>query len=123
MQIVSIILQSILALIFLMAASGKLAGSKAQIEAFNHLRLPQWFRIVTGLTQLIGVAAVVIGFWEPSWAAAGALWLAIISLGGILSHVRVKDTFKQAFMIVLLFVLSLVLFMIQNKELASFPGF
>jgi putative oxidoreductase len=122
-NIVSIILQILLALMFLMAGIGKFSGSKMHVENFDHWKLPQWFRIVTGLVELLGAVALIIGFWEPSWIAAGALWIGIISLGGILTHVRVKDTFKQTFMIILIFIISAALFIIEIDELANFPGF
>ncbi|MDF2662706.1 MAG: hypothetical protein K0Q94_5497 [Paenibacillus sp.] len=123
MQVVSIIIQIVLALLFLMAGAGKAAGSNMHVENFKQWRLPQWFRVVTGLVELIGAAALVIGIWEPSWAAAGALWLGITSIGGIWVHIRARDTFKQSFMIVLLFILCAVVFFIQLDELANFPGF
>lgn len=123
MQALSIFLQILLALMFLMAGSGKLAGSKMHVEMFKQWGLPQWFRSVTGLVELIGVAAMIIGIWEPSWAAAGALWLGITSFVGILVHVRAKDTFKQTFMILLLFMISAVLFFIRYEQFANFPGF
>jgi len=123
MAIVSIILQSLLALMFLMAGFGKVTGSKMHVEGFKHWGLPQWFRVVTGLIELAGAAALIVGYWEPSWIALGALILGITGIGGILTHVRVKDTFQQTFMILLLAVMSIALFAIHYSDLAQFPGF
>ncbi|MDQ8738118.1 DoxX family protein [Paenibacillus sp. LHD-38] len=123
MNILSIVLQSILALMFLMAGIGKISGAKMHVEGFNKWRLPQWFRVVTGIVEFVGAAAMVIGFWEPSWAAAGALLLGVTSIGGIMTHVRVKDSFKDTFMIVLLGVLSFAVFFIHISKLSEFPGF
>lgn len=39
MSIVSIILQSLLILVFLMAGGSKITGAKMQVEAFKHLGL------------------------------------------------------------------------------------
>jgi putative oxidoreductase len=122
-DVVSLILQILLVLMFLMAGIGKFAGSKMHIENFDKWRLPQWFRTVTGIVEILGAVALIIGFWEPSWVAVGALWLGIISLGGILTHVRIKDTFKDTFMIIILFIISAALFIIEIDELANFPGF
>lgn len=41
MTIFSVILQSVLALMFLMAGLGKIAGSKMHVEGFKHWGLPQ----------------------------------------------------------------------------------
>ncbi|WP_306439342.1 DoxX family protein [Paenibacillus sp. tmac-D7] len=87
------------------------------------MALPQWFLVVTGIVEFVGAAALIIGFWESSWAAAGALWLGVTAIGGILVHVRVKDSFKQTFPIVLLGLLSLIVFFIRSSELSDFPGF
>ncbi|KIL36500.1 hypothetical protein SD71_07380 [Cohnella kolymensis] len=101
------------ALAFLMAGSGKIAGSKMHVDGFTHWRLPQWFRVVTGLVEAVGAVALIIGFWEPSWIAAGSLLLTIVGVGGVLTHIRVKDPFKQLFPILLLSILSLILFLLS----------
>jgi putative oxidoreductase len=123
MDILIIVLQSLLALMFLMAGFGKISGSKMHIEGFNHWRLPQWFRVVTGFVELVGAAALIIGYWEPSWVAAGALLLGVTAIGGILTHIRVKDSFKQSFMIVLIGIISFIVFFIQLSDFSDFPGF
>jgi len=123
MTILSIVLQSLLALMFLMAGFGKVSGSKMHVEGFKHWGYPQWFRIVTGIIELAGAAALIVGYWESSWVAVGALILGITGIGGIITHLRVKDSFKDTFMILLLTVIGIVLFAINASELSEFPGF
>ncbi|WP_042169254.1 DoxX family protein [Paenibacillus gorillae] len=123
MEIVAIVLQSLLAFAFLFSGISKVAGVKMQVESFNHLRLPQWFRVITGLVQLVSVAALIIGYWEPSWTAAGALLLSLVAIGGFLAHVRAGDPFKNDVPIVVLGVIAIVLFLLRLSELSSFPGF
>jgi putative oxidoreductase len=123
MDILATVLQSLLVLAFLMAGFGKLMGSKMHVEGFKHWRLPQWFRIVTGLVEVVGAAALIIGYWEPSWTAAGALLLGVTAIGGILTHIRVKDSIKDTFPILLLGILSFILFFIRLSDLSDFPGF
>jgi len=122
-EILALILQGLLGLTFLMAGVSKISGSKMQVESFKQLRLPQWFRVVTGIVQLAATIALIIGFWEPSWAAAGALLLGFVAIGGILAHVRVKDSLKQTLPILILGVLSFILFFIRLSDLSDFPGF
>lgn len=97
MNIVSIVLQSLLILAFVMAGSGKVAGSKMHVDNFKKWRLPQWFRVVTGLVEIVAAAVLVVGYWEPSWAAAGALILGVTAIGGILVHIREKIRSKRRF--------------------------
>jgi putative oxidoreductase len=123
MEIVAIILQSLLGLMFLMAGIGKISGTKMHVDHFNHWGLPQWFRVVTGLVELLGAAALIVGIWEASWAAAGSLLLGVTMIGAILVHVRMKDSMKESAASIVLFVLSVVIFFLQSGELAQFPGF
>ncbi|MDB5055833.1 MAG: hypothetical protein JWM44_3883 [Bacilli bacterium] len=123
MDILVIVLQSLLALAFLMAGMGKITGSEMHVEGFKKWRLPQWFRVVTGLVELVGAAALIIGFWQQSWTAAGALLLGFTAIGGLLTHIRVKDSFKDTFPIVLLGILSFIVFFIRLSDLSDFPGF
>jgi uncharacterized membrane protein YphA (DoxX/SURF4 family) len=123
MVVLSIILQSLLALMFLIAGFGKIAGFKMHVENFKHWRLPQWFRIVTGIVELAGVAALIVGYWDSSWVALGSLILGITGIGGIITHLRAKDSFNQTTMILLLAIISIVLFIIHASNLADFPGF
>ncbi len=106
MEIGTFIIQGILVVMFVMAGMGKVAGSKMQIEGFDHFRLPQWFRVVTGIVELIGAALLVVGFWLTGWAIAGALLLGLTGIGGIMTHVRAKDSFKATFPIIVLCILS-----------------
>jgi putative oxidoreductase len=108
MEILTYVLQGILALMFLMAGFGKVTGSKMHVEAFTHWKLPQWFRVVTGLVELAGAVLLIVGYWVPSSAKAGALLLAVTGIGGILTHIRVKDSFKDTAMILFLAILSFV---------------
>lgn len=123
MTVFSIVLQSLLVLMFLMAGLGKISGSKMHVEGFKHWRLPQWFRVVTGIVELFGAVTLIIGYWDASWVALGALILGITAVGGTITHIRVKDSFKQTFMILLLAIIGIVLFAINASDLADFPGF
>jgi putative oxidoreductase len=110
MVILTFILQGILALMFLMAGFGKVTGSKMHVEAFTHWRLPQWFRVVTGLVELAGAVLLIVGYWNSTSAMAGSLLLGITGVGGIITHIRVKDSFKDTAMILFLAILSFVVF-------------
>jgi putative oxidoreductase len=103
------VLQGILAGMFLMAAVGKLTGSSLHRGVFDHLRLPQWFRVVTGLVELSGAVLLVLGYWNETYIGPGSLILGVTAIGGMLAHIRVKDGFKDTFMIVLLGILSFIL--------------
>jgi putative oxidoreductase len=117
MSTLSIVLQSLLSLIFLMAGGSKLGGVKQQVESFDHLGLPQWFRTVTGLVQYIGVAGLIAGFWYPGLAAWAGIWLGFTMLMAVLAHVKAKDPIGKALPALVLGVLAIVVVIINAGEL------
>lgn len=122
MNIAAIVLQVLLGLAFLMSGFGKVSGQKMHVDNFVRYRHPQWLRVVTGLLQLVSVICIVIGFWTTSWAAVGGLLLTVIMLGAILTHIRIKDTMKNTFPAILLFILPLALLLLRWSELSQFPN-
>ncbi|MFC5403467.1 DoxX family protein [Cohnella soli] len=122
MDIVSYILQGLLGLAFLGAGFSKVTGAEAMVAGFRKWGLPQWFRVFTGLVEIVGAAGLVVGYWEPSWAALASLGLGVTMVVAVLVHVRAKDDMKATMPSILLAILSFVLFAIQAGELANFPG-
>ena len=123
MHVVSIVLQTLLTFMFLMASFGKLTGSKTSIEEFKTLRLPQWFRVVTGVVEFVSAAALIIGYWDACWVAVGALLIAIFAICGALAMVRVKEPFKNMIIIIVIAALAIILFLINVSEIPNSPGF
>jgi putative oxidoreductase len=122
LNIVAIVLEVLLGLMFLMAGIMKIGGAKMHVENFKKWGMPQWFRVVTGLVELVGAVAMIIGIWEPSWAAWAGLWLGFTMLVGVGVHIRIKDPAKQSIAAVVLLILSAVVVIIHSPELANFPG-
>ena len=109
MAIVYTVLQSLLILLFLLVGGSKLAGTKQQVEAFQHLGLPQWFRVVTGIVQWIGAAGLIAGYWYPGLVAWAGLWLAVTMLLGFLAHLRAYDPIGKAMPALVLAIVAAVL--------------
>lgn len=95
MEIAAMVLKGMLAFIFIAAGAGKVLGLKMHRENFAHWRLPQWFRVATGIVELAGAVLLIIGFWQFDFTAVGALLLGMTCIGGVLTHLRVKDGFKE----------------------------
>lgn len=112
MTILAWVLQGLLALMMLMAGMGKTFGSKMHIEAFKHWQLPQWFRVVTGIVELGAAILLIIGFWNTTAAIVGAVILVAVGIGGVITHVRVKDPMKATATILVIGVLALILLLI-----------
>jgi putative oxidoreductase len=76
------IVQALLALAFLGAASGKLLGKAEMIGLFETIGIGQWFRYLTGLLEAAGAVLIVI----PRTKAFGATLLGAVMAGAVLTH-------------------------------------
>ena len=81
-------LQGIVAAAFLTAGSAKLAGVPYMVELFNQIGAGQWFRIVTGVVEVIGALALVF----PGLASIGALWLGGTMVFAVATHLFILHT-------------------------------
>lgn len=96
MKILFIVLESFLLFTMTFGGGSKLVAPKNFIEMFDSLKLPQWFRVVTGLVQLAGAVGLAIGYWHPVVAAWAGIWLGITMLVACLAHFRVKHPIGSA---------------------------
>ncbi|WP_241957833.1 DoxX family protein [Staphylococcus equorum] len=112
MVILQYIIQILLIAIFLMASTGKLKGSDMHKASFKKWGMPQSFRILTGTVELLAAILLIVGFWSQSSLIIGALLLVAVGIGGVLTHIKAKDTFKDTSMILILGILAIVLFAI-----------
>lgn len=117
MNVLSVVLQCFLIIAFLFSGLGKIGGMAMQVEVFRHLHLPQWFRVVTGIVQLAGVAGLIIGFWNKEILLIAGLWIAGTMFGAVLFHIRAKDQFKAIFAPLLLTFFSLLLALLNVSAL------
>jgi putative oxidoreductase len=78
-------LSGLVALAFIAAGGGKLAGTAVMIGLFDKVGLGQWFRYLTGLLEVAGG----IGLLIPRYAFYAAVLLALVMVGAVIAHVTV----------------------------------
>lgn len=76
-------LSILLSLVFLASGGAKLAGLEFEIVAFERWGYPLWFMYFTGLVEVVGGGALLLGRFS---ALAGA-GLALMMLGAVATHV------------------------------------
>lgn len=103
------VLQGILAAVFLIAGAGKVSGAKMHKDNFKKWRLPQRFRVVTGSIELLAAVLLILGFWLADLVLIGALMIVAIGIGGVMTHMRVKDSSEKVMPIGVLGLLGLIL--------------
>lgn len=80
-------LRILAAVVFLAAGVAKLVGVPEMVQAFEQIGVGQWFRIVTGIVELVGGIAILI----PATAALGGLLLSATMIGALLAHLFVIE--------------------------------
>jgi len=81
-------LQGIIAAAFLAAGAAKLAGVPFMVDLFAQIGIGQWFRVVTGVVEVVGAVALLF----PGLASIGALWLGSTMVGAVATHLFVLHT-------------------------------
>lgn len=96
MSITTALLSCALAAFMTFAGLPKLTGSPKTELMAGHLRVPAGLLRLVGLAEVAGAAGLLLGLAAagPGLAAAGGL--TVLMLGGVASHLRVKDTFTAA---------------------------
>lgn len=106
-MVLSIVLQVILALGFIYFGYLKFT-SEDMVKGFEHFGYTDSFRIFTGIVEIVGALLLIIGIWIKPVAFIGALLLAITMIGAILTHIKIKDEFKNMIMPIILFILNVI---------------
>lgn len=75
-------LQILLAIFYVVAASGKLIGGPQAIERFRNWGFPDGFYLIIGVLELLGA----IGLLIPRVAGYAACGLIVIMIGASLTH-------------------------------------
>jgi hypothetical protein len=106
MSILTVIVTALAGLLFLAASVSKLSGASSSEEMRTHLGVPAGLWKLIGGLELAGVAGLVAGTAVEAIAVAASGGLALLSLGALASHGRVRDPLTAVLPAVLGLVLS-----------------
>ncbi|WP_139995263.1 DoxX family protein [Paenibacillus paridis] len=122
MHILTIVLQSWLLFSMAFFGGSKIAGAKHQVELFDSIKLPQWFRVITGYVQIVACIGLIIGYWYPEVAAWSGIGIGIMMLLAILSHLRVNHSFGKVFPAILNLLIAIAVVFLYADELSNLFG-
>ena len=111
------VLQGLLAAAFLAAGGAKLFGAAMMVQIFDQIGMGQWFRVVTGLVEVIGAVALVV----PGFAALGAAWLGATMFFAVLTHLFVLHS--SAMPALVLLTLNVLVAWLRRDQLAAVLAF
>lgn len=65
-------------------------------EEFQVYGLPVWFMGVVGFLKIVFAMLLILGVWLPSVTKPAAIGMAILMLGAVAMHIKVKDALKKS---------------------------
>jgi hypothetical protein len=78
-------------------------------EEFLAYGLPGWSVRVIGFLKLFFSACLIVGIWFPALTMPAAVGIAILMLGAVAMHMKVKDPFKKSLPAMTMLILSLII--------------
>jgi uncharacterized membrane protein YphA (DoxX/SURF4 family) len=116
MQLIDSIIQIIIALgIFnvWLLRYGKSTGwrggnAKNMKEEFTVYGLPNWMVGLIGFLKVLFAVLLIVGIWYPLVVRPAALGIAVLMLGAIIMHIKVKDPLKKSVPAFTMLVLCLI---------------
>ena len=82
--------------------------AKNMKEEFAVYGLPMWFMYTVACLKVLLAASLILGVWLPIFTQPAAIGMAVLMLGAVLMHVKVKDPIKKALPALNLLILCLV---------------
>ena len=80
-------------------------------EEFAVYGLSENFMFLIGALKVISALVIFISIWNPSLLLYGAGTMAILMIGAIIMHVKVKDSLQKSLPAALMLLMSVVLIM------------
>jgi uncharacterized membrane protein YphA (DoxX/SURF4 family) len=77
-------------------------------EEFQVYGLPGWSMQVVGFLKLLFAVCLIVGIWLQPLTRPAAVGLAILMLGAVAMHIKVKDPLKKSLPALTMLVLSVI---------------
>ncbi len=77
-------------------------------EEFAVYGLPTWFMYAVGTLKVVLAALLIAGTWIPGVVQPAAIGMAVLMVGAVSMHIKVKDTVKKILPSLTVLVLSLL---------------
>jgi hypothetical protein len=76
-------------------------------EEFTVYGLGEWFMVTIGFFKILLATLLIVGIWVPQVTRPAALGMAILMVGAVAMHFKVRDPFKKSIPALTVFVLAL----------------
>ena len=78
-------------------------------EEFAAYGLPEWFRYVIGTLKVGSALCLIAGLWLPFLVFPSALLIAILMLGALAMHLKIRDPLKKSVPALVMLALTIVI--------------
>jgi uncharacterized membrane protein YphA (DoxX/SURF4 family) len=82
--------------------------AKTIVEEFAIYGLPEWLVWVVGFLKILLAVLLIVGVWYPELTRPASLGLAVLMLGAVAMHLKVKDPLKKSLPALTLLILCLL---------------
>lgn len=83
------------------------SGAANMKEEFRAYGLPVWFMYAIGTAKMVIAALLIIGIWIPAVAVPAAAVLAVLMVGAVSMHVKVRDALIRTVPALVMFVMAI----------------
>ena len=83
-------------------------AAKSMKEEFAVYGLPGWFMALVGVLKVLFALMLIAGIWFPWLIYPSAIGIAVLMVGAILMHIKVKDPLKKSLPAFTMLVLALI---------------
>lgn len=116
MTIALIVLASLLGLIAVGSAFGKLAKAPQVVESLTSVGVkPEQMPILAGL-EILGGLGLIVGIWFQPIGLAAAIGLALYFLGAIAFHIKAKASFGDSIAPLVIAIIALATTWLEFKR-------
>lgn len=72
-------------------------SARTLVEEFKEYGLPVWMTYVVGTLKVLFAIGLILAIWYPDLRQISALGLAVLLLGSIAMHLKIRDPLKKSF--------------------------
>lgn len=83
--------------------------ARSMREEFAVYGLPEWFRYVIGILKVGAALCLIAGLWLRVLVFPAALLIAILMLGALAMHVKIRDPLKKSVPALVMLALSIAI--------------
>lgn len=91
------------------------SGAANMKEEFRAYGLPVWFMYAIGTAKMVIAALLVVGLWIPAVVVPAAAVLAVLMVGAVSMHVKVRDALIRTVPALVMFVMAIVVVYLATR--------